>query len=403
MMQTKSLVTLAGAALGLCTVALAQSADETRAAQAELLSDASARTSLLQDRSKPAVVVGGFTQFQYNINVRDDDFTSVDGIGDMDNTIGFRFARTKVNFKAAITDEWSVFVQAVQGPLANFSLDDIYGQYKGDTGFWVRFGQSKLPFLGEERVSDTGQLASQRSIINDNYTAGRSQGVWIGYDAEQWRFIGAFSDGANQVNSEFDTESADFALTARGEWQWAGAGWDRFDDFTSFRGQEFAGKVGFAGHYEDGGETNGTTDQSIWGLTGDVQVEGNGWNAFGAVVYTNFEPFVGDDISNLGVVLQGGIFVTEDWELFGRGVANMIQDAPAPEPEDFFAITAGANYYLIPESHAVKATFELTYFLDPTFENDGRVNMGAPNYNHSLLPSGEDGQFVIRGQLQFVF
>ena len=67
--------------------------------------------------------------------------------------------------------------------------------------------------------------------------------------------------------------------------------------------------------------------------------------------------------------------------------------------DEFTSITAGINYYVVPESHAAKFTAGFIYLLDEP--NGDLVPVG--NTNLPLLSSSEDGQFSIVGQFQLVF
>ena len=201
---------------------------------------------------------------------------------------------------------------------------------------------------------------------------------------------------------------ADFAITGRFEWMWAGE-WERFQDFTSFSGQENAGKVGGAIHYQDGGETFNTVDSSVIGFTADVQAEGSGWNAFGAFVYTSTDPNVGDSIDDMGIMGQGGWFVSDDWELFARIVYLLPDDndqsgAPGTQDRDnFWSITGGANYYITPQSQNVKLTLQFNFFPEEQTNNTTGVPNVGTSASSQLLTDREGSQWTASGGLQFVF
>src|SRR5690606_10621472 len=84
---------------------------------------------------------------------------------------------------------------------------------------------------------------------------------------------------------------------------------------------EYAGMVGGAVHWQDGGETFNTFENEILQYTIDASVEGNGWNLFGTFVGRHVEIDVDpDDIDrdDFGFLVQGGVFVTPQTELFAR-------------------------------------------------------------------------------------
>jgi hypothetical protein len=313
-----------------------------------------------------------------------------------DLSTGFQNAKVKLTVAGQITDEigYSALLSARVSD-GSIELQEAIGSYKANENWTVRWGQFKLPLLREELVGDVFQLAADRSATNSEFTQSRSQLVQAGYTSEKVRAFFAFSDGLATLNTDFEsTAEADYAFTGRVEWLAAGADWARFNDFTSWRGTEFAALVGGAAHWQSGGETNNTFDTDLLELTVDGSVEGNGWNAFGAFVFRSIDPAVGASADDIGFVAQGGIFLNESWEVFARYDA-VFADSPA---EDFNTIAAGVTYYAIPESHAVKFTADVQYFID-----EQALSIVAPNTLVGLLPSAEEGQFVVRLQAQLRF
>jgi hypothetical protein len=160
-----------------------------------------------------------------------------------------------------------------------------------------------------------------------------------------------------------------------------------------------AGKAGAAVHFQDGGSTGvgsvgSTADVNAIQLTGDVQIEGNGWNGFGALIWNHVDPAAGMELDNFGIVLQGGVFATASDEFFGR-FDVVLPDSDTPGGDDAFStITVGWNHYFIPESHASKVQVDLQWFLESP-SNNGLV---SANPGIGLLDSGNDSQFAIRAQ-----
>lgn len=393
---------IAGAAVSLSSVAMAQSTDQSRAYANELISDSSVRTSLLAPAAAFAPKLGGYEQFRYVLNSRSDS-----GLDANNNktTLGFQNARTRVNLGGNIfSEDWGYFIQFGWGDATSGSLlEDAYGTYKLGNGWDLKVGQFKLPFSKEQLVGDTTQLAIDRSVTDSffyggNGAGGRSQGVQGAYSADAFRIMIAFSDGINSGNTDFTSGAeADFGFTGRGEFKWAGD-WAQADEFTGFQNSKFFGMAGVAAHYESGGSTVNTTDQTLFGLTGDVMVKGSGWNAFAQATYVHLDPNGGQATDDFGVVLQGGIFVAAQWELFGRLDFIVFDSTRSPNDDTFSTLTAGANYYISPDSHAVKLTAELEYFLTKF------SNSSAPASTMTgLLPSAKSSQFMVAGQLQLVF
>lgn len=392
MSLTKRVCLFAGAALSLSASAVAQSSsiDESRALTSELLADAGTRTSALAAAPAYTPRVGGYLQFRYDWNNGDH------AAGD-DNTIGFQTARTRVNVSGNVfQDNLTYFVQGGWGPGGEGFLEDAFGTWKMENGWWITWGQTKLPLLREELVGDTNQLLAERSGFNWTFSQGRSQGVIFGYRSEQVQFRGAFSDGLGTANTDFPGMEADFALTGRVDWKFAGQ-WENFDDFTAFRNQEFAGMVGGALHYQGGGDTVGTADVDVFVATVDVGIEGNGWNAFAAGVWRSVDPAGGTNLDDFGFLVQGGIFVAEQVEVIGR-LDIVIPDDNNFADDTFTTIAGGINYYVSPASHAAKLTADLQYFLEQASNSIVPVSTTG-----GLLGSTDDGEWNFRVQMQLVF
>jgi len=231
MKLTTKMMMVAGAVSAFAGLATADS-DQGRAYAADLMSDAQSRASLLADEGT-SMKVYGYTQFRWMYNSRDD----APGSDSQDGTTGFQARYTKLGVKGDINTNWSYNVMgSFNRSGGSFGLDDAWGQYRFDQGWSVRWGQFKAPLLREELVSDTNQLAFDRSIFNAAFSTGRTQGVQFMYEADQWRFKGMLNDGAVELNSDIADESADIGLTARFEYKGAGD-WKQFEDFTSGAGR----------------------------------------------------------------------------------------------------------------------------------------------------------------------
>lgn len=450
MSLTKRLGLIVGAAASLSSAMAQSQMDQSRASQNELFSDAERRVSQ-KNAAAFSVNLHGYEQVRFSVNSRDDSAL------DNDMAWGFSNARTRLNVSGNVfSEDWGYFIQlgagddtvvgapsagnsssAASGPGGGALLEDAYITYNFGNGWNMTVGQFKLPFLREELVGDTQQLAVDRSVTNAAFTQARSQGVQIAYAHDSFRFFGAFSDGLRTANTDYVSPAeADFGLTARGEFMWSGA-WNQLDSgFTSWRNQSFFGMAGAAFHYQSGGGTfntgaagippgGGNTDPAdvdLWGITADVTVKGNGWNAFGALVYTSTDggsaapggvPYPGTgtpsgagapSMDDLGFVIQGGIFVDAQWELFGR--LDMIMPdssrtpagATTPSDDEMTTLTFGVNHYISPDSHAAKFTAQLQYFLDKQ-----TTGIAPASTLSGLLGSAEDPQWTITAQLQLVF
>jgi len=420
------LVLVAGAALSTGAQAWAQNAnlDQDRAHAAELLADASTRTSLLANNAEAGydgmfnmadgtgnnrLNVGGTSQTRYNVSMRDDMGSDGEGtIGDNDFTSGFNQPTTRLRFWGNVWDKALSF--KVQGNFGDsgdnsgFGLEDAWGKYAWE-GTWVRWGQFKLPLIRESLVDNEYQLAMDRSVTSMFFDQGYSQGIEFGYEADAFRINGAFSDGLGTANTDFNSSSeSDWAFTARAEFKAMGADWSRFDDLTSWRSApDQALLIGGALHYQTGGETGYTNDVDGYVATVDVSFEGQGWNVMGAGYMSSFEVGGGEATDTFGVVIQGGIFVTDQVELFGRGDVTMFEEgASGGVDDDVYFVAAGMNYYVSPESHAVKLTAQVGYALDDT-SGLGFGAEGSGSTRNGFLGDSEGGEIAVQVQMQVVF
>ncbi len=417
MPTTRSLFIAAGAIATISHAALAQQAEQStltttaRSYQAELISDAATRTSLLEgeptgassgfkngkffitDGGNNTLNFEGFTQFRYIADVRKDqpnngDFTS-----------GFQMRRTRLIFNGTVFDKALSF--QIQGDFdrgtGNFTQLDAYAKYAWENGVYMKWGQYKEALLHEELVSDPGQLAIERSVVNSIFTANRIQGVEVGYsDGKQFRVMGGFGDGVNSLNTDYNSAAeADYGINARGEWMFAGDDFKRFDDYTSWKGSNFGGLLGAAVHFQDGGETGFTVDRSILEATLDCSVEGDGWNAAAYGVVRQTDPAGGTSTTDYGFVAQGGLFVSDQIELFAR------YDIVLPDVGDSFStITGGVTYYIAPHSHAFQLSADVCYYVDETTVSP-IIPAGSTGTGFLADPNGQ--QWALRLQMQVMF
>ena len=297
------------------------------------------------------------TQTRYLAVFRDDRPDDAD-----DFTHGFQMRRARINASGSVWDKNLTF--KIEGEFhrngGDFHLLDAWACYTWDSGVAIRFGQLK-PFLQrEDNVSDVYQLTAERSALNSVFGQNRTQGIEVSVVRERFRFFGTFFDGMNALNSEFDSPAeSDFAVSCRVDYMFSGNSWKRFDDHTSFRGSEYAGMIGGGVVWQCGGETGGTFDEDIFQCTADVTVEGDGWNVFACGVWRNTDT-PGGSFNDYGFLAQGGYFITEQCELFAR------YDVIVPdEGDNFNTATVGVNYYVSPNSHAVKVTGNVSWYFDP--------------------------------------
>ena len=175
--------------------------------------------------------------------------------------------------------------------------------------------------------------------------------------------------------------------------------WTQFKDLTSFPDEEFAAMLGAAVHYEDG--EYGTSDDELEVLqwTIDLSCEYGGANLFAYIVGRHLDSeTIGRD--QYGLVVQGGYFLDDDWEVFSR---YEWADDDGMTSEDLSLITLGVNRYY--HKHMIKWSTDIGIGLNEvtTTWGDGFIGTGGDIAAWRTDSVGSDGQVVVRSQIQFVF
>jgi hypothetical protein len=369
--------------------------DDVRAAA---LYDANLETVSLSMQAAPAIKVSAQTQFQYNLNLRDDD-----ALGDDDTTLGFSMRRTRVNVAGPVTDNIKAKIQMdFNSGTGDASVLEAFADWSVNDNLSFRIGQQKVHFLREDSVGTTKMLTSDFSVQNRTFGQGYSQFIEAWYTQDNWRAWASFSDGFDTLNTNFNSDDeADYAFTGRAEFKFGDADWKAFDQFTSWRGSASGGNLGVAAHYQSKGSTNPSLpdDESLFSVAADFAWVADGWNAYISGVWAQTDDGT-DEFDDFGVMAQAGVFLTDQVELFGRWDGVFVDDERGAGVDDFHTITGGVNYYIIPESHAAKFTVNVLYYVDAVDNTGGVV---SPSTGYNLLADSEDGQIGITAQLQLLF
>ena len=390
-----------------------RSVDQGRAYERELLTDAARRVSMasegatagmnsrgffLSDGDAMTLQLGGSVQFRYAANIREEP-----PAGQEDFTQGFEFRRMRLWTQGTLwakelTYKLEIETQKNGGELAFY---EGYFAYAFSEATSLRVGQLRLPVLREELISSTAQLLTDRSLVNSIFTVATGQGITLTHRTENFRVIGAFSDGGKTQNTPFTSSAeADYALSGRADVRWGELDWKGYDKSTSWQGNKSGGLAGAAIHYQDGGETGGTTDSSTLLYTADVNFKGSGWNVFGMGVGRNTDPASGTSFDDFGAMVQGGVFVTEQVEPFARFQAIFPDSDRSGGSDDFYSVVVGGNYYVSPKSNAFTLTGEVEVTLSDQASSGSLV---SPSNNYNILADSGDNQVIVRLQAQLLF
>lgn len=443
---------LAGALLSsLSSAALGGSIDEDRSYAAELRNEAYndadwSPHQVRRDNSSLRMTALVQSRFMYS------DRRSIIGTPSQNlQTIGFSLPRVQLTLDGTIVNSQLTYKLTmdfgdaelgrgrgsnpqVPGGTGSPVLLDAYAQYNFEgkrDGYYLKAGQFKHVMHTEEAVEAQYQLAVERSLTNEFFNLGYTQGVALGRVNRDWAWEVSINDGGRYLSSREIANSsitngneADFAIAGRLDWKLKG-GWEQFVDFTSFQGTQEALKVGAGMFWMLGGDTNPggyvppllvpqLIRAEVFAWTVDAQWEGDGWNLFAAAMgnYIDWQ-FVGQQelyISNYGFVIQGGMFVMDKSELFARVDALWYDDTLSTgfgvrQAEPSVIYTIGWNYYLIPESHAAKFSVDFGYAPRDT------AGLAAGFTTSETLPDptvtgfigGSNAEYVFRAQFQFLF
>jgi len=316
---------------------------------------------------------------------------------DDDDRYGFQNRRSTIRLSGHVVDPtWQYVVQgdfAVSG--GGLELLDAFVRKSFDNGLSVRAGKFRMPFNHEQLVGYNNLLAVERSLIAGAFGVGRSQGVEARWTGDHLRAFAAVNDGLGSIvgaTAPSLAEDTEYAVTGRIDLLLGGA----FDDFTDYipsTGDEFGVMIGAAVHYQE--DEYGTTanEMSILRWTADVTADLRQVNLMAAVSgnHTDGDTPAGS-LDQIGVVVQAGWRPCEAWQMFGRWEWADADGAGS----DLNVATIGVVRYF--NGNGLKWTTDVGYGFDPVSAQFASTVKGwredAP---------GENGQMVIRSQLQLVF
>jgi hypothetical protein len=430
-----------------------QRSAEIRGIVQDVLADADTRTSLQSSGAMAgynngfflaspdgnySLKVGGQVQVRWTLNhAKQGAATPLPGSASTNGNTewGFENRRTKLDFQGNVfSKDWTYRVRAAfnQGATRNLGLgfnqgsngaaqiDFAYIEKAMDNGMSIRVGQFRAPWMREVLVDSAYQLAAERSVLAGLFGQGYSQGIQFGYQMDSMRFTGGAFDGIggqngqfsgggtyNSQNTNWDDTSTNYSFAGRAEFKISGD-WSQFNDFSSAKGSEAGMMAGVAVAYQRGNQNTGainTNGSKLLGVTGDFTWDFGGASLFASGVWVNNEDGTSGNKTNpWGVMFQGGYFVTEEVELFGRyEFINYDTPDTGGGSNKYNGLTVGANYFF---NTNVKLTCDFTYNMKSlSGANAGAALNGAGLRQDSFSNSGtgNKGQYVVRAQLQLLF
>ncbi|MHB1155322.1 MAG: porin [Phycisphaerales bacterium] len=387
----------------------AQRADEIKSLVREVLSDAETRASLMDSAITAGhdgsnfflagedgnfmMKIRGMLQARYVFNRQNEQGPALTGdAGGDENRGGFENSRTRFSFSGNVIDpSWQYMLWAGYDSSGGAQLLDAYITKVLDGHWSVTVGQFKLPFEYEYLVSETSLQFIDRSLIAGKTCGTYTQGVVLTYQDDLFRARASVNDGTSATNSAWSKRGNEFAVTGRGEVKVMGD-WKDYNDWEAWKTQNPLLVFGSAVHWQNGeyGTTDNTEVESLrW--TVDASLEQPGWNLFAAVIGEHDSRATSAD--SYMVLVQGGVFVTDDAELIGRYEWG---DSDMAANDDLSVVTAGANYFF--HKHQLKCTLDVGY----AFNGVGSA-FASNTLGWRQDAAGADGQVVVRTQVQMLF
>jgi hypothetical protein len=337
---------------------------------------------------------------------------------DQNTLYGFENRRTKLDFSGNVfSKDWTYRIRNnFSAEFGESNLEFAYVQKAMDNGMSIRVGQFRAPWLREVLVDSSMQLAAERSIVAQLFSQGYSQGIQWGMESDSFRINAGFfdgiggannfdNDGYNSRNTTWSASPTNYSFAGRADFKLSGD-WSQFDDFSSFKGEEAGMMAGVAVLYQRsngngfGGQNGATNGNKVFGITGDFTWDFGGASLFASGVWVQNKPKNGDKTSPWGVTVQGGYFVTEDAELFGRYefLNYNIKNAGGQNVDKYNGVTFGVNYFF---AKGVKFTTDFSWNLKSLSGSNSAAALNGAGFR--VDDAGKDNQWALRAQLQLLF
>jgi len=301
---------------------------------------------------------------------------------------GFEARRTKLKASGRLDDPRIDYTLAMAFSRSTgvMSTEDVYARFKIDDHWMLKVGKFRPSVLREELISSKYQLGVERSLLTPTFGQFYNQGIALMYRSDKLRATLSAMD----VSPTFAGDNI-WEYILRAELMLSGKR-SAVSDFTSFRDDEPATMIGAAIGYLEADLFNPVTPDSStlnWSL--DLTAEFGGANLFFSVVGAQIDTAGTHGVSRFGSLVQGGFFVTDQAELFARFTHGDDQTG-----KSLNLIEAGLNYYI--HGHNAKFTIDAGYALD---EVTSTFRSAGAGWRPDTV--GQDGQFVLRAQMQLLF
>jgi len=340
---------------------------------------------------------------------------------------GFETTRAALNFSGTVAKDYHFNMRLNYSPYSQgntpgpAALEWAYATVDLSDQFSLTMGKQKFAVMREYMVNAEFQQTVERSLSSYYWaTSSITNGIKLGYANDSLRAnvmysngtaVTAWNGGLNN-NGSFLSDSADWMLSGRVAYKASGT-WEQFDEMTSPQGSEAGMLFGFGWavwEYNDeigAALPAGTDVPTQWLLTLDASLDFGGWNLFGSFTYGDDEsnglgtPPANIDGHQWGWLVQGGFYLSEDFELFGR--FEWLNPKTGNNNDNIEILTIGANWYLAGQN--AKFTIDWGY----AFDGIATAGVGGSGYTGYVdtLPAAAgaetDHEWVLRAQLQLYF
>lgn len=311
--------------------------------------------------------------------------------GEDGDRFGFEFRRLRLKFKGHAFDPGMRYVigWSFDRDGGELELSDGYLAFDLRNDLELMIGRYRPEFIHEWNTSAKRQSLADRSLIAKAYGLDRSPGlqlIWTPRDD----FAGSVA--LNDASGDFLGDER-WLIVARAQYVVSGSR-RSLRDLSSFPDAKSVFAIGAGGLYErfdPAAAASPNADEFRWTL--DAVLETGGFSLYSAVIGRNARPDGGPDTDEIGVVLQAACFVTDRTELIAR-IEWADDDLAATD--DLLTITAGLAHYF--DGHDIKLIADVGYGLDPVPDAYASSSAGW-----AADAPGEDGQVVVRTQLQLAF
>ncbi len=329
---------------------------------------------------------------RYEVNRRKDD-----GTGSSDTDQGFEMTGTRINFKGEVYDDFGYWARINADDFGDPIIDAVLGYYRFNDDTTLVVGQFPSLLIREQGIPADRLLVAESSPTNYTFDPFGYKGVMLAYHTPRMVYRGIINDGYRSANNAFfDEPSAKWALAGQVLGMAVGDenDWERFNNFTSRPGSDFAWLLNGAFHVQKGDSHSpgGTgSDDLVLGVV-ESSMEGDGWilYASGYYRYTDLES-EGISVDDVGFVLLGGVWVSKRFELYSRFDMTIPDSDRQTEGDEFKTFTSGVNFYPLPHTDNIRLNFEALYMFDA--EADSIVQ---PNVFSSVRDSPAGDQMVFR-------